>query len=184
MDIPVQLKWSHFTYLGLPLAKEVVKVEVWNKQIEKMRGEIQSWGITWLNLASRSILIKALLSTLPIYQYAIIMALTSAHKQMELITRGFLWKGGKQESKKFSLIRWDQVTLPFEKGGISIRIPGLINNALGIKLVWRMLNGKDQWRSKALSRKYLNCQRSKMLTEIILDCPCTQVWKLIKKIIP
>jgi len=59
MEIPIQLKWSHFTYLGLLLAKEVVKAEVWNKQIEKMRGKIQSWGMTWLNLVGRSILIKA-----------------------------------------------------------------------------------------------------------------------------
>jgi len=76
------------------------------------------------------------------------------------------------------------VTLHFKKGGISIRIPGLTNKALGIKLVWEILNGKDQWWGEALSRKYLNCQWSKMLTEIIPDHPCTQIWKLIKKIIP
>lgn len=162
----------------------MVKSKVWNKHIEKMRGKIQSWGTTWVNLAGKTILIKALLSALLIYQFAIIMAPASAHKQMELIIRGFLWQGKKQESKRFSLVHWDQVTLPFEKGGISIRIPGFSNNALGIKLVWRILNGKDHWWGEALLRKYLNCQRSKMLTEIIPDRPCTQVWKLIKKIIP
>lgn len=67
MDIPVQRNWSHFSYLGLPLAKEVVKSEISNKQIEKMRGLLQSWGLSWLNLAGRTILIKALLSALPIY---------------------------------------------------------------------------------------------------------------------
>jgi len=78
--------------------------------------------MTWLNLAGTTILIKALLSALPIYHFSIIMAPTSAHKQMELIIRGFIWQGGKQESKRFSLVCWDQVTLPFEKEGISIRI--------------------------------------------------------------
>lgn len=31
LEIPLQINWSHFTYLGLPLAKEVVKLEVKNK---------------------------------------------------------------------------------------------------------------------------------------------------------
>lgn len=105
MDIPIQWKWRHFTYLRLPLEKEGVKTEVWNKQIEKMRGQLQSWGLMWLNLAGRTILIKALLLALPIYQYTIILAPASIHKQMELIMRGFLWQGGKQDTKKFSLVR-------------------------------------------------------------------------------
>jgi len=37
MEIPIQIKWSHFIYLWLPLAKEMVKLEVWNKHAEKMR---------------------------------------------------------------------------------------------------------------------------------------------------
>eukprot|EP00253_Pinus_taeda_P017923 PITA_17923 len=70
LDIPLQRKWSSFSYLGLPLAKEHIKAEVWKKHIEKMRGLLQSWGASWLNLAGRTILIKAVLSGLPIYQYA------------------------------------------------------------------------------------------------------------------
>jgi len=29
LDIPAQMNWSHFMYLGLPLAKELVKTEIW-----------------------------------------------------------------------------------------------------------------------------------------------------------
>ena len=45
-----------------------------------MRDRINNWGMMWLNIVGRVILIKALLAALPIYQYAIIMAPTSAHK--------------------------------------------------------------------------------------------------------
>ena len=82
-----------------------MKTEIWTKQIEKMKNKIQSWGMMWLNMAGRVILIKALLAALPIYQYAIIMAPTSVHKQMDLILRSFLWLRGKKENKKFSLVR-------------------------------------------------------------------------------
>lgn len=95
MEIPAQGNWSHFTYLGLPLAKESIKAEIWTKLIEKLRGKLQSWGVYWLNLAGRIILIKAILSALPIYQFATTLAPAGIHKHMELIIRGFLWKGGK-----------------------------------------------------------------------------------------
>jgi len=114
LEIPTQARWMHCTYLGLPIAKENVKAEVWSKQVEKMKDKIQKWGLMWLNMAGRVIIIKALLLALSIYQYAIILAPASAHKQMEPIIRSFLWQGGKQENKKFSLVKWDQVTLPYE----------------------------------------------------------------------
>ena len=100
-----------------------------------MRGLLQSWGLSWLNLAGRTTLIKAILSALPIYQYAVTLAPASTQKHMELIMRSFLWQRGKQDLKKFSLVRWDQVILPFEKGGLAIKIPSLSNKAMGFKLI-------------------------------------------------
>ena len=94
-------------------------------------------------MVGRVILIKALLAALPIYQYAIILAPASAYKQMELILRSFLWHGGKQENKKFSLVRWEKVVLPYEQGGLSIRLPSLMNVALGMKIIWRLITGKE-----------------------------------------
>lgn len=85
-----------------------------------MQAKLKNWGMMWLNMAGRVILIKALLATLPISQYAIIMAPTSTHKQMELIRRSFLWQGGKQENKNSNVVKWNQVVLPYEKGGLSI----------------------------------------------------------------
>eukprot|EP00253_Pinus_taeda_P022784 PITA_22784 len=70
LDIPLQRNWSSFSYLGLLLAKEHIKAEVWTKHIENMRSLLQSWGVSWLNLVGRTILIKVVLSGLPIYQYA------------------------------------------------------------------------------------------------------------------
>jgi len=95
IEIPAQQNWNHFLYLGLPVSKEIMKAEIWTKKIGKMQDRIKNWGMMWLNMAGRVILIKALLAALPIYQYALIMAPASAHKQMELILRIFLWQGGK-----------------------------------------------------------------------------------------
>lgn len=45
LEIPFQEKWSHFQYLGLPISKENLKTEIWNKYIEKMKQKVQNWGM-------------------------------------------------------------------------------------------------------------------------------------------
>eukprot|EP00253_Pinus_taeda_P015197 PITA_15197 len=184
MEIPAQGNWSHFMYLGLPLAKETIKTEIWAKLIEKLRGKLQSWGVYWLNLAGRTILIKAILSALPIYQFATTLAPASIHKHMELIIRSFLCQGGKQDTKKFSLVKWSKVILPLEKGGLGIRVPRLANMAMGFKLIWRILSERGAWWTEIIKRKYLNGANRNILTETIIDRQSTLVWKLIKKSLP
>eukprot|EP00253_Pinus_taeda_P010854 PITA_10854 len=184
MEIPAQGNWSHFKYLGLPLAKDSIKSEIRVKLIEKLRGKLQSWGMYWFNLAGRTILIKAVLSALPIYQFAITLAPASIHKHMELIIRSFLWQGGKQDTKKFSLVKWSKVILPLEKGGLGIRVPRLANIAMGFKLIWRILSEKGSWWTEIIKKKYLNGVNSNILFETIIDKHCTPVWQLIKKSLP
>jgi len=98
--------------------------------------------------------------------------------------RSFLWQGGRKDSKKFSLVKWEQVILPYEKGGLAIKIPSLSNRAMGFKLIWRLLTDKGAWWVDVLSKKYLNGTNSNLLSETIADRPCTLVWKLIKKVLP
>eukprot|EP00253_Pinus_taeda_P002659 PITA_02659 len=184
MEIPAQGNWSYFKYLGLPPAKDTIKSEIWVKLIEKLRGKLQSWGMYWLNLAGRTTLIKAILSALPIYQFAITLVPASIHKHMELIICSFLWQGGKQDTKKFSVVKWSKVILSIEKGGLGIRVPRLANIAMGFKLIWRILIEKGSWWTDIIKKKYLNGPNSNILLETIIDRHCTPVWKLIKKSLP
>ena len=54
-----------------------------------MKQKVQNWGMIWLNMVGKVVLFKALLRTLPIYQYEATLALARIHKQMELVIRGF-----------------------------------------------------------------------------------------------
>jgi len=98
MEIHFEACWNHFSYLGLLVSKENMKSELWIKHIEKMK-KIQNWGMICLNLVGRVTLIKSMLTTLPIFQFAAILALTSIQKQIELIISNFLWQGGKSETE-------------------------------------------------------------------------------------
>ena len=96
----------------------------------------------WLNQAGRTTLINSILGALPLYQFALISAPASIHKQIELIIGSFLWQGGKRERKKFNLINWKQVTASYKNGGLSIKLPRLMNTALGRKITWSFLTGE------------------------------------------
>jgi len=91
--------------------------------------------------------------------------------------------GGKQENKKFSLVRWEQVVLPYEQGGLSIQTPRVMNAALGMKIVWRLIIGKGSWWRKTLISN-MDGSMKRLLNGNIPIRQCTQAWKLVKKTIP
>jgi len=59
-----------------------------------------------------------------------------------------------------------------------------MNVALGIKIIWRMIISKESWWKKPLASKYMNHPIKNLLLENIPIGLCTQVWNLVKKIIP
>ena len=74
-------------------------------------------------MEGRLILIKVVLFALPLYQFSLLQAPISIQNKIETILRDLLWKGGKQEKRKFNLVKWRQVTDKYENGGLAIRIP-------------------------------------------------------------
>ena len=133
--------WTHFNYLGMPVSSGQLKAEVWSITIDKMKKKVQQWGSSWLNLVGCMILVKFVLSALPLYLFSLLQAPINIQHKMEATLSQFLWKGGKSEKKKFNLVKWRQVTQNYENGGLAIRIPKLFNIAIGGKIVWRLIPG-------------------------------------------
>lgn len=110
-----------------------------------MKKKIQQWGKTWLNLARRVILLKAILSNLPLYNFSLIQVPISIHNKLEKILRQLIWQGGKSDKKKFSLVKWRQVTTKYESGGLFVWILKLLNVAFGGKIVWHLISVLQSW---------------------------------------
>ena len=49
--------------------------------------------------------------------------------------RKFIWQGGKVQTKKFHLVKWDTVKRSKNKGGLGIKDPDQMNKATGAKLI-------------------------------------------------
>ena len=87
--------WTSFKYLGLPVYHKRSVSKDWLPQLEKFKTRIQAWGYSWLNIAGKSVLIKYVLTSLPLFQFVVLLAPASILKKMEEYIRRFFWKGGK-----------------------------------------------------------------------------------------
>eukprot|EP00253_Pinus_taeda_P007478 PITA_07478 len=113
--------WTSFKYLGLPIFHKRALSKDWHPQIEKFKEKMQAWGSSWLNIAEKSVLIKFVLSNLPLFQFSVLLALVGINKRMEELIRKFLCKGGKHNEKRISLVNWEIVSRPLQEGGLNFK---------------------------------------------------------------
>ena len=131
--------------------------------MEKFKNKLQAWGLTWLNIAGKSVLIKAVLCSLPLFQFSVLLAPIGVLQKMEQLIRNFFWKGGKQNERKFHLVNWETVSKPLREGGLNFKNLSLQNIAMGAKLLWRIIASKPCWAQLALWKKYFKGKRLRCL---------------------
>ena len=127
-------QWTSFKYLGLPIFKKNPSGKDWIPLIDKFKNKLQAWGLSWLNIAGKTVLIKSVLNNLPIYQASLMLAPPGIIRKLEGLTRKFFWKGGKQNSKRFPLVSWDKVSKPILEGGLNLKDLRLQSIALGARI--------------------------------------------------
>jgi hypothetical protein len=130
---PLIEKWQTFTYLGIPIFLKSLPNSAWNQTLDKFKNKLEQWGAIWLNLAGHTVLIKYVLSTLPIFQFSSLLAPQNVKSTISSLLWCFIWEGGKTDTNKFHLIKWDIVKHPKENGGLGIRDHGLSNLSMGVK---------------------------------------------------
>ena len=74
MGIEGKTNWESFKYLGVPIFKASPKSSPWLQIIDKIKSRISTWGESWLNPAGKVVLIKVVLTSIPIYQCSILLA--------------------------------------------------------------------------------------------------------------
>eukprot|EP00253_Pinus_taeda_P001840 PITA_01840 len=80
--------WTSFKYLGLPVFHKRLSIKDWHPQLEKFKSRIQTWGYRWLNAAGKSVLIKSVLSSLPLFHFAgLLTPMTILNKMDEFMCR-------------------------------------------------------------------------------------------------
>lgn len=123
-------------YLGMPLGGSPKLEYLWNPIIERIDRKLHSWHHSYISKGGRLTLIQAVLSNLPTYYLSLFKAPVAVCKSIERKWRNFIWEGTDDKGRSH-LVRWDIITSPKNKGGLSIDRVKLTNDALISKWIWR-----------------------------------------------
>lgn len=124
-------------YLGLPLGSKHKTLSVWEPLIDKVRKRLALWKRRYLAKGGRLVLIKATLQNLLVFMLSSRFLPISVAYEVEKIMRKFLW-GTTDGLRKFHLVAFEGVCLPFELGGLRMKQLIETNISLLCKWFWRL----------------------------------------------
>ncbi|PNX71762.1 cysteine-rich receptor-like protein kinase, partial [Trifolium pratense] len=154
-----------FKFLGIPVGANPRRRETWKPVVEAMTKRLSFWNSRHLSFGGRVTLINSVLASIPLYFFSFFKAPKCILKQLVRIQRNFLWGGG-SDDKKLCWVKWDQICLPKEEGGLGIKNLELFNVALLSKWKWRFLTeGEAVW-SELLRFRYGHLPSS-LLTRVL-----------------
>ena len=109
-----------FTYLGFPLGSNFSKSDAWKPVISKIKNRLASWKVRLLSKAGRLVLIKSVLNSLPVYFMSLFKMPKTVAAKIVKLQRRFFWGGTSGESKCCHPVKWSDIELPKEMGGLGV----------------------------------------------------------------
>ena len=142
-----------FVYLGLPIGGDSRKLSFWKPVVDRILGRLSSWKNKFLSFGGRLVLLKAVMSSLPVYFLSFFKAPAGIISSIESIFKRFFWGGG-EVIRKIAWVKWDLICLRKEDEGLGVRRMGAFNVSLLGKWCWRMQMEKDGLWYRVLKARY------------------------------
>lgn len=108
------------TYLGLPSGAKSTSKGIWNGVLEKCGKRLTNWKSQYLSWGGRLTLINNVINALPSYMMSIFPMPNNVSKSIDALRRNFLWQGS-EDKKKFHLVKWEELIVSKNTGGLGIK---------------------------------------------------------------
>jgi len=104
--------------------------------IEKIANKLPGWKASLMTLAGRAVLVKSVLTAIPIYILVAIKVPKWLLRAVDKIRRGFLWTGRQRANGGCCLVAWEKVMRPLDLGGLGIHNLEVLGWALQMRWLW------------------------------------------------
>ncbi|KAJ3687028.1 hypothetical protein LUZ61_016192 [Rhynchospora tenuis] len=131
------------TYLGLPLSIRKLKKIHYKPLIDAFQRKLDGWKAKFLSPAGRLVLVKSVLSALPLHYMQVLKLPSWLIHHLDSIRRRFFWKGTDKCLGGHCLVNWKQCCLPKRSGGLGILDLAVQNQALLLKWLWKLKTEPD-----------------------------------------
>ncbi|CAM8914848.1 unnamed protein product [Rhodiola kirilowii] len=140
-------------YLGLPICFSRRKTELFSFIESRMWKKVNGWKEKLLSAAGREILIKSVIQAIPIYAMSCFkFPKNLSNKMSSLVTR--YWWNEARDKRYIAWVRKDILCRPKEEGGMAFKAFELVNEALLVKQVGRIISCPDLLISRVLKARY------------------------------
>ncbi|GKB64193.1 RNA-directed DNA polymerase, eukaryota [Tanacetum coccineum] len=142
-----------FLYLGLPIGANMSRVSTWQPVIDKFSKRLSKWRANCLSIGGRSILMSAVLGSLPTYYLSLFRMPRTVCNKLEAMRSKFFW-GAEDTNRKIHWVKWDLVLASKDRGGLGFGSLHSLNLALLYKWRWRFHNHHNALWAKIIKNLY------------------------------
>ncbi|GAU44755.1 hypothetical protein TSUD_246480 [Trifolium subterraneum] len=142
-----------FLYLGLLIGGDPRRLGFWEPMLARLKKKLSGWKSRFLSFGGRLVLLKSVLTSLPVYALSFFKAPSGTISSIESIFIKFFW-GGCEDSRKISWVDWKTIYLRKEYGGLGVRQLKEFNLALLGKWCWRLLVDREGLWFRVLAARY------------------------------
>ncbi|XP_042944602.1 uncharacterized protein LOC122278481 [Carya illinoinensis] len=142
-------------YLGLPTMIGRSKYETFRSIKERVWRKIRSWKNSFLSSASREVLIKAVLQSIPTYSMNVFRFTRKLCKVINSMIANFWWSGNK-DSRGIHWKGWDKMGENKKNGGMGFRDIDVFNRAMLAKQGWMLQTNVESLAARIFKEKYFS----------------------------
>jgi hypothetical protein len=105
-----------FLYLGLPIGGNPKRLVFWDPVLTRLKNRLSGWKSHFLSFGGRLVLLKSVLTSLPVYVFSFFKAPSGIISSIESLLIKFFW-GGSEDYRKISWVNWKTICLRKEYEG-------------------------------------------------------------------